>query len=146
MRRTASWTASWAGLMMGMACFVGCVATPKSADEETAAGQGSMLEPVDASPPASQPEPPKETIVDNLEPAPFNAPPVSQAKPLPKWQYAPANPHQARVHIVEPKETLYAIARRYYNEEKHWRKILEANRNRIRDPNKIEVGMKLIIP
>jgi nucleoid-associated protein YgaU len=131
-------------MVVCVACFSGCKATPNSANEESPAGQQSILEPVDA--PVPEPGPPQETIVDNPDPAPFNAPPVSQAEPLPKWQYAPANPNQARVHVVEPKETLYAIARRYYNDEKHWRKILEANRNRISDPNKIEVGMKLIIP
>lgn len=140
------WIARWTVLMIGMVWFAGCGDPKNPTDDEKPIAQGSMLEPADGLAPAPQPEAQQETIVDNPESAPFNAPPVSQAEPLPKWQYAPAEPHQARVHVVEPKETLYAIARRYYADEKYWRKILEANRNRIRDPNKIEVGMKLIIP
>lgn len=41
---------------------------------------------------------------------------------------------------------MYSITRQYYGDEKHWRKVLVANRNRLRDPNNLRVGMKLIIP
>ena len=140
MRRTAGWST----LVVVLVMMAGCADPKKQTDQEAPIAQESILEPADNL--APEPEPTPETIVDNPEPAPLNSPPVSQAEPLPKWQYAPAKPHQARVHIVEPKETLYAIARRYYADEKQWRKILEANRNRIQDPNQIEVGMKLIIP
>ncbi|MBN2559704.1 MAG: LysM peptidoglycan-binding domain-containing protein [Phycisphaerae bacterium] len=51
-----------------------------------------------------------------------------------------------RVHCVQRGETLYSITRQYYGDEKHWRKVLVANRNRLRDPNNLRVGMKLIIP
>lgn len=51
-----------------------------------------------------------------------------------------------RVHCVQPKETLYSIARQYYGDDKHYRKIWVANRNRLKDPDKLPVGMKLIIP
>lgn len=50
-----------------------------------------------------------------------------------------------RVHIVQPKETLSSIAFKYYG-TRNWRKIYEANRQRITDPNVIHPGMKLIIP
>jgi nucleoid-associated protein YgaU len=51
------------------------------------------------------------------------------------------------VYIVRPKDTLYAIARTYYEgDQTKWRLIYEANRERIDDPNLIYVGMKLIIP
>ena len=50
-----------------------------------------------------------------------------------------------RVHIVQPKETLSSIAYKYYG-TRNWRKIYEANRERIADPNVIHPGMKLIIP
>ena|SRR3990170_7933719 len=56
-----------------------------------------------------------------------------------------AVPSGARVHTVQPKETLSSIAYQYYG-VKNWRKIYEANRERISDPNKIHPGMKLIIP
>ena len=52
-----------------------------------------------------------------------------------------------RVHTVAKKETLYSIARTYYNGDHHrWRDIYEANRADISDPNRIRVGQKLVIP
>lgn len=52
-----------------------------------------------------------------------------------------------RVHTVAKKETLYSIARMYYNGDHHrWREIYEANRAEISDPNRIRVGQRLVIP
>ena len=80
------------------------------------------------------------------EPESEPPPPVATAKPLPPSQYAAKPAAQPRVHVVQPKETLYSISRRYYGHGRHWRRIFQANNNRIVDPNQIEVGMKLIIP
>ena len=51
-----------------------------------------------------------------------------------------------RMHNVQSKETLYSLARLYYNDHKQWKKIYEANRDQISNPNVIKVGMKLAIP
>ena len=51
-----------------------------------------------------------------------------------------------RVHVMAPKETLYSLAVRYYDDGKQWERILEANRARFNDPTLIPVGAKLIIP
>ena len=51
-----------------------------------------------------------------------------------------------RVHVVRAKETLFALARMYYNDHTQWKKIYQANRGQISDPNVIKVGMKLVIP
>ena len=72
------------------------------------------------------------------EPAP---PPAAQAEPQPA---PPAG--SPTVHVMQPKETLYSLAVRYYKDGKQWRRILEANKARISDPSKIPVGTKLIIP
>jgi nucleoid-associated protein YgaU len=54
---------------------------------------------------------------------------------------------QGEVYVVKPKDTLYSIARARYNgDHTKWKLIYEANRERISDPNRIYVGMKLIIP
>jgi nucleoid-associated protein YgaU len=50
-----------------------------------------------------------------------------------------------RVHVVKKKETLSSIANQYYG-VRNWRKIYEANRDRITDPNVIHPGMELVIP
>lgn len=51
-----------------------------------------------------------------------------------------------RIHSVQPKDTLWSLAERYYGNGKHWRKILVANRNRLTNSTDLPVGMKLIIP
>ncbi len=51
-----------------------------------------------------------------------------------------------RTHIVQRKETLYSLSRMYYGDNAGWKKIYAANQNRISDPNKIAVGMELVIP
>ena len=51
-----------------------------------------------------------------------------------------------RIHRVEPGDTLWSLAETYYGNNRHWRKILTANRNRIKEPGDLEVGQKLIIP
>ena len=52
-----------------------------------------------------------------------------------------------RTHKVKKGESLCHISRTYYNgSETRWRKILEANRSRITDPRRLQVGTKLVIP
>ena len=54
--------------------------------------------------------------------------------------------YTGRVHIVEPKDTLFHLAEKYYGNSNQWRKIWLANRKRLTTPNNLPVGMKLIIP
>ncbi len=51
-----------------------------------------------------------------------------------------------RFHFVRKEETLSAISQQYYGDRNKWRKILEANKSVIKDPNKLQPGTKLIIP
>ena len=51
-----------------------------------------------------------------------------------------------RVHTVRPGDTLYSLAGRYYDSGRQWPRIHQANQARIANPNRLEVGMKLIIP
>ena len=48
--------------------------------------------------------------------------------------------------MVQPRETLYGLAQRYYGDKNQWRKIYYANRNRLSDPNNVPAGIRLIIP
>ncbi|UCD48543.1 MAG: LysM peptidoglycan-binding domain-containing protein [Phycisphaerales bacterium] len=51
-----------------------------------------------------------------------------------------------RFHIVQNGETLSGIAQQYYGSASRWRSIVEANRDTIKDPDRISPGTKLIIP
>ena len=139
-----------AGSITVMAMLVGC--QKPTTDEATAPGQ--TPEPVAQSsrPPAVEtpapapaqtpsPEPPATAVAE-----PPAKPIDGTAEPLPKENYVPNPPESPRVHVVQTGETLYELARRYYNDQRQWRRIYEANRQRIQDPNDIRAGMKLIIP
>ncbi|OHB66509.1 MAG: hypothetical protein A2Y77_02245 [Planctomycetes bacterium RBG_13_62_9] len=51
-----------------------------------------------------------------------------------------------KFHIVRKNETLSTIARQYYGSPDKWHAILEANKDRIKDANRIQPGTKLTIP
>lgn len=51
-----------------------------------------------------------------------------------------------KFHIVRKDQTLSAISQEYYGSVNKWKKILDANRDIIKDANKLQPGMKLIIP
>ncbi len=55
-------------------------------------------------------------------------------------------PAGGRTHVVQKGDTFSKLARQYYNDAGKWKKIWEANRNRVPDPNKLEIGTKLVIP
>ena len=109
----------------------GCAKKPKV---QTVAEQDRPLSEV--IPP--QPEPTAKQDSPVLEPEPV--------EPQPAHAYEPAEQPPARTHVVKPGETLYAIARQYYGDGRQWRKIYQANQQSIKDPDKIEVGLKLSIP
>ena len=52
----------------------------------------------------------------------------------------------ARPHKVEKGDTLSALAKKYYGKASEYNKIFEANRDQLKDPDKIKVGQTLRIP
>ena len=55
---------------------------------------------------------------------------------------------KARIYIVKKGDSLWRIAGypNIYNDPAKWKKIFEANKNRIPDPRLLYPGQKLIIP
>ena len=51
-----------------------------------------------------------------------------------------------RHYIVLPGDTLWKIAEKFYNKGYHWRKIYNANRKKIKNPNLIYPLQRLLIP
>jgi nucleoid-associated protein YgaU len=51
-----------------------------------------------------------------------------------------------RTHTVREGESLSDIADKYYGSSDKWPKIYRANRSTIKDPDRIQPGMKLTIP
>jgi nucleoid-associated protein YgaU len=49
-------------------------------------------------------------------------------------------------HEVQKGETLWKIAEQYYGDGNLYPKIFDANRDILKDPNRINIGQKLRIP
>jgi len=86
------------------------------------------------------------------------APPERQTFADAGWASAPASiPEEplptarsragARVHVVRKGDTLFSLARHYYQgDQSKWRRIWDANREQIPDRDKLKVGQELVIP
>ena len=69
--------------------------------------------------------------------------PVETVKTAPKEE-TPKPAEKERTYVVQPKDTLWSIAAKFYGDGKLWRKIAEANG--ITDAKKLSVGKVLKIP
>lgn len=79
---------------------------------------------------------------------PVEKPMVVEHLPSPPTQ-APVTPKKEtgkRTHTVQKGDTLFKLARQYYNSEAEWKKIYDANKNVIPNPNALSQGTVLIIP
>lgn len=60
---------------------------------------------------------------------------------------APAPPPAtSQTHVVVSGDTLSKIAKKYYGDANEYMRIFYANREQLKDPDKIQVGQKLVIP
>lgn len=56
------------------------------------------------------------------------------------------NPKSTGSYVVHSSDTLWAIAKRYYGDGSKYSKIYSANKDKIKNPNLIKPGWKLVIP
>lgn len=85
----------------------------------------------------------KSVVVVTQEPT-VAAPVVAVAK---KEEAAPTvNPKSTGTHVVQPGDTLWAIAKKYYGNGNQYTKIFNANKDKIKNPNLIYPGQQLVIP
>jgi len=70
--------------------------------------------------------------------------PVPPAPPVPQ-DPVPSAPRRI-IHVVQPGENLWSISRDYFGDASHHNEIFEANRDKLTDPARIPVGIKLVIP
>lgn len=78
-------------------------------------------------------------------PAPVEiAPAVIAARPAP----APAVQEVGgqKIYTIQAGDTLSGISSKVYGTSRHYKKVLEANKDVIDDPNTLQVGVKLVMP
>jgi nucleoid-associated protein YgaU len=49
-------------------------------------------------------------------------------------------------YTVKPGDSLFKIAKQFYGDSNDYMRIFEANKDRLNDPNKIQIGQELVIP
>ena len=59
---------------------------------------------------------------------------------------APQKKPEVRTYTVQKGDTLSRIAKEHYGDANQWRKIFEANKERIKNPDLIQPGWVLTIP
>jgi nucleoid-associated protein YgaU len=65
--------------------------------------------------------------------------------PVEKDEKVRTEAQKTRVYVVKSGDSLSKIAKAVYGDADRWREIFEANKDKIKDPNAIEVGQKLQI-
>lgn len=53
---------------------------------------------------------------------------------------------RTRYYVVKKGDTLSEISQKVYGDAEKWRKIYNANRSKVKDPKKLQVGTRLTIP
>ena len=51
-----------------------------------------------------------------------------------------------QIYIVKPGDSLSKIAKQFYGNANDYTRIFEANKDKLNDPNKIQIGQELVIP
>ena len=62
---------------------------------------------------------------------------------LPQAQPAGGSP---RTYTVKPGDSLSKIAKQFYGDANEYLRIFEANKDKLNDPNKVQIGQELVIP
>jgi nucleoid-associated protein YgaU len=57
-----------------------------------------------------------------------------------EWEQEP------QTYTVQPGDTLSKISRKFYGDASRYMEIFYANRDKLDDPNKLQVGWELTIP
>lgn len=84
---------------------------------------------------------------EKLKPVAKQVPAAAEKQPaVQTTAAAKASAPAAQIYVVKGGDTLSKIAERFYNSVSKWEKIYEANRDILKNPNYIFIGMKLTIP
>jgi nucleoid-associated protein YgaU len=71
---------------------------------------------------------------------------VESGSSSPAASNAPATPDAPRTYEVQKGDNLSKIARHIYGDANKWKQIFEANKDKLKDPDKIFPGQVLTIP
>lgn len=123
-------------------------AAPKAepvAATPAAAKPGSVIEPAVAKVPVVEAKTKAVGSEEKLQTVAKQVP-IATAKTTAQAGAAKADRAGAQQYIVKPGDTLARLSQRFYDSAYKWEKIYEANKDQVKNPNYIFIGMTLIIP
>lgn len=85
---------------------------------------------------------PEETQNDTQQPSEPPQPPRLPQQPEPEPEPAP----RQQIYTVVSGDTLSGISMKFYGTSTKWQVILDANRDKLRNPAGLKPGMELVIP
>jgi nucleoid-associated protein YgaU len=109
--------------------------------KEVPEDQGGSLVPPPRPKPAprvSQPTPP---VAEPAWTKPVSLPPIESVTVEKK-----SEPEACQEYTVQKGDTLQKISKKFYGSYKKWNKIYEANKDKMKSPDALKVGMKLCVP
>lgn len=112
---------------------------PRSPEPNTAPPEPNVAPPepvVAAAPPVEAPAQEPKVAVEKPEQGVFDSTIYKQTEKI----------ETQRFYVVRRGDTLSKISMTYYGSANQWRKIFEANKEAIPNPDKLSPGVKLIIP
>ena len=56
------------------------------------------------------------------------------------------NSNRRITHKIKANDSLFKLAKRYYNDGSKWEKIYKANKSKMSNPNSLKIGQELLIP
>jgi nucleoid-associated protein YgaU len=119
-------------------------AVPMAGVKTVATGMEDLVNKVAGATGAPQTVPPVPTQPDNQTTKGSSGP---DQLPAPKPESVTTKAEASgKVHQVAPGENLSKIARRYYGDSKHWKKIADANPKIVGKNGEVRVGVKITIP
>lgn len=157
-----AWCAGMLALVFGAVLILGCDDQKNqppvtNAPPQPAAPPAYPSDPgaTHANPPQAEPPPvaaaPEEPLPEPPPPAPVDSsarkakPRSARSSAAPRESYA-APSKSGRTYTVKNGDTLQKISQKFYGTTKNWRKIYNANKSKLKDPNSLKVGTKLSIP
>ncbi len=85
-------------------------------------------------------------VIKAEEPVSKELPPLAMEPEEKKGPVLPAVGAQGQTYVVQKGDSLWKIAKKFYQDGSKWRRIQEANLDKLENPRNLKIGMELKIP
>ena len=115
--------------------------SPVTAPSQNTPSETTPEPPVAPKPVAPPVTPPPPPLLKPAAPAP-----VAESEPATPRPVAAPITAATRTYVVQPGDSVYRIAERVYGDPMQWKKIRDANKDRLGPDNQVRAGQVLVLP